>query len=509
MDVDKYNCSVVFDDFKVSIEQCDFYALDQEMTGVDNGERPQSGTMSLTELYQVSRDVVNRYIAFQLGVTVFKRVDGGYEVKPYNFYLLKSVGDFVVNIESLKFLADNHMDFQRWLVTGMPYCGKVDTGLRGDEGGSVSSLRRGLSEYLVSRIKKWYNSPLARDGECITFKTVICEEIERLTLSKLKEEQVFVSFEYDKSRCIGSPVSLTVHRGTSHFASGQGKEKATPDLEPIKVCGFQHFWKCLTDCKKPIVGHNFWLDIMFMVQMHEGPLPEDYDTYKRLVHQLFPCVYDTKTLGREVIINNLSESFCLKDLYDRCLASRLKLGGAPEFFFPPGFGRYDPDSLESECKAHEAGYDSYMTGVAFSICRDLYCSGENSTLDKWRNIVSVYGSNYYMNVNGKDSLRRSATFVVEFREEIEYPFGELLLCRDDAFTNVDRDVELLPRDCIISYDNKGLCRTIIVVFEDDISEDEVQTRIANSARRWSEVTKEANAYNIVFPEILSVYRLSG
>lgn len=49
-----------------------------------------------------------------------------------------------------------------------------------------------------------------------------------------------------------------------------------------------------------IVGHNIYLDIMFIYDKFIDHLPTSYNEYKKAIHQLFPDVYDTKHLSLEL-----------------------------------------------------------------------------------------------------------------------------------------------------------------------------------------------------------------
>lgn len=108
------------------------------------------------------------------------------------------------------------------------------------------------------------------------------------------------------------------------------EEKNVPDELDKRLLehytGFSKVFKLLTSLKKPIVGHNLLLDLMFMHKQFYRPLPgewdtkqlrciiverlfiinyfpfitEKYETFKKNINQLFPLVYDTKFLSFEM-----------------------------------------------------------------------------------------------------------------------------------------------------------------------------------------------------------------
>lgn len=61
--------------------------------------------------------------------------------------------------------------------------------------------------------------------------------------------------------------------------------------------GFSKVFKLLENLKKPIVGHNLLLDLMFLYQQFNTTLPSKYLNFKSEIHRIFPAVYDTKLLS--------------------------------------------------------------------------------------------------------------------------------------------------------------------------------------------------------------------
>eukprot|EP00820_Chromera_velia_P025613 Cvel_34279.t1-p1 / transcript=Cvel_34279.t1 / gene=Cvel_34279 / organism=Chromera_velia_CCMP2878 / gene_product=hypothetical protein / transcript_product=hypothetical protein / location=Cvel_scaffold5822:335-4300(+) / protein_length=737 / sequence_SO=supercontig / SO=protein_coding / is_pseudo=false len=65
--------------------------------------------------------------------------------------------------------------------------------------------------------------------------------------------------------------------------------------------GFRSLWKTLvSSCRSrnvPFVFHNGLLDLLFLLEHFEEPLPEEWEEFKRLVGTLMPVVLDTKTIA--------------------------------------------------------------------------------------------------------------------------------------------------------------------------------------------------------------------
>ncbi|KAL1900191.1 hypothetical protein Sste5346_002501 [Sporothrix stenoceras] len=109
--------------------------------------------------------------------------------------------------------------------------------------------------------------------------------------------------------------------------------------------------------KRPILlGHNMFYDLCFMHSTFIGPLPNTFDEFDRIVHDLFPRIMDTK--------------YILKRDDNEMMPSR----GLEEIFVDTDHHPV-PFTLEGEvvhaarelhlANEHQAGHDSYKTSVVF------------------------------------------------------------------------------------------------------------------------------------------------
>lgn len=122
--------------------------------------------------------------------------------------------------------------------------------------------------------------------------------------------------------------------------------------------GFSLVIEALIKYQKPIIGHNMFLDMLFMYHQFVGDLPATLDEFIFKWTGLFPSVYDTKcmatTCGLFTLtnLNSMSQQF----LSNKKFKSYLEF----EYDLASGFNNYVGKSA-----LHEAGYDSYLTGVCF------------------------------------------------------------------------------------------------------------------------------------------------
>ena len=136
-----------------------------------------------------------------------------------------------------------------------------------------------------------------------------------------------------------------------------------------KFKGFSRVIDALIESKKPLVGHNCFLDIMKIYHQFYKPLPYSYSVFKSDIHKCFPAVYDTKFLSYELRrrLEDAESDLCLplvssnlKSLFDSLNTmqnSTTELMYSPKICHAEGFEKY----IEQDF-CHEAGYDGYMTG---------------------------------------------------------------------------------------------------------------------------------------------------
>lgn len=48
------------------------------------------------------------------------------------------------------------------------------------------------------------------------------------------------------------------------------------------------------DCQPPLVGHNIFMDLIYLWQCFYGDLPDRLEEFKKLLHEKFPMLIDTK-----------------------------------------------------------------------------------------------------------------------------------------------------------------------------------------------------------------------
>ena len=89
------------------------------------------------------------------------------------------------------------------------------------------------------------------------------------------------------------------------------EKKEKERLELLEIIGFTEIIMMLIKTPKPLVGHNLYLDILYIYNTFIEPLPESYDEFKKLFHSLFSELYDTKYMSSFGILEKLIPINCI------------------------------------------------------------------------------------------------------------------------------------------------------------------------------------------------------
>lgn len=99
-----------------------------------------------------------------------------------------------------------------------------------------------------------------------------------------------------------------------------------------------------------LVGHNCFTDLIYLYSAFIGKLPNTVSEFRLRIHDLFPCVVDTKYMFTHNC-GNLNPMSSLDSIEEA-----LRVQNVPRIETHKEHGKYITDELY-----HEAGYDSYLT----------------------------------------------------------------------------------------------------------------------------------------------------
>ncbi|KAG5489068.1 hypothetical protein JIQ42_00690 [Leishmania sp. Namibia] len=426
MDITRFNQLVALPDFAREVQRCEFCAIDQEMTGVDApgvsallGAPPEA-------VYHAKRAAVETYNAFQMGIALFTKTQNNtYEVRPYNFYLLNCCGDLRLSLSAISFLAANHMNFQTWLTSGLPFCNQEEEYAYEEkrEAPFSDEVEKHTADTMIEVIDEWLSSG---SGQLVNDVSCSIDFARRFQAFISRRYDSHITASYDGKPYLAQKIKFTFTKlDTNDWAIKREKSRLQSERDKARQLGFRQFWKVLLQSGKPIVGHNFMHDVMFMIHMHETTLPANYIEFKKILQRKLPVIYDTKTMAAKLTGDDAFQVTHLETLYQEC---RRRAGLSSEEFtqqyqLPSGFYSYNDYAVKTQSKAHEAAYDAYMTGIVFLLMHRLF----PNAFVGLKNVISAFGSAYFFCVDTDDQLVNPDTFVLRctipcYSEEIESLF---------------------------------------------------------------------------------------
>jgi hypothetical protein len=430
MDVDKANFFDILPQIEQSIAECDFLALDLEMTGLNSGKMErQKPWDSAQQRYLKVRDGAAVVCPTQFGLCTFKYIasSNSYEVHPYNIHIypreFKWIDRFhTIQSSSLTFLRNHTFDFNKWIDQGVNWLSmdqheqiatRLMTAFEDNIAKPITSdgpNKVALSEAdtlwitdIYQKIDAWLselNEESEKTEKSFVFdKTLVRNSFQRLLLyQELPRKYPNLTVMSDKDPSTGERVvKIAKLTPEEHQADIEARRNALK-TEIKEAFGFGHVWKAIVDAKKPVLGHNMFLDLAICYHQFFKPLPEDSDEFCRQLHAAIPLIMDNKTIAsKHPDLNGLAfETTALGDLANILLERFPSSVEMPKISIPSDFKRYklpthpsssssssDNDSTPKELESaeatdsayHEAGFDALQTGVVYLNLRAFYCTG--------------------------------------------------------------------------------------------------------------------------------------
>ncbi|KAK6625526.1 hypothetical protein RUM43_005825 [Polyplax serrata] len=354
------NYSQIIDD----LQRATFISLDCEFSGLVVND--YSFFDSPADRYNRIRKNVEHYNVIQLGLSAFRYYAENKEFNctSYTFYLVPPVlyrptSNIMCNIDSLKFLCKHKFDFNKLLYYGISYLNQKDEEnviKMIDEG---SNFVDGYNEY-YSKISEWQRG--AKVGSELILPIDEEHENYMTDILHLEIRKNFLDLwtYQDKSNVI--KIRKITMSEKEKLKTNNNEEITIKKNVFDSILGFSKVMKKLEKLKKPIVGHNIFMDLIMIYKQFFGPLPKSYKKFKENINKVFPVVYDTK-----YCCNLLKTYVGKKDVWDKnCLSSLYEFfkhgrGTKMVMFMPCVVNHEDYTNMEF----HEAGLDSYCTGFCF------------------------------------------------------------------------------------------------------------------------------------------------
>jgi len=464
MEVNRANFAAVVDEFCELAQSCDFFAFDEEMTGINIAGVEENPLASLQDRYHAKKLVAERYSIIQIGICLFHRSEENplhYIARPFNFFLFptsieesgfspqsnSSRSDVVLSSSAIAFLRKHNMDFQRWVYQGVPFCNEPIECLIRKQYEDAESLRTSgpkfQKDFLTTNDSLWLESSMAAAKR---FSEASDGPSELMMIpNKNRAAQNLFRHEVERNfanllvafRRRGQAKDVVLQRVTSEERKRkESTDKALREQDLLDKIGFRRAFRALVNCKKPCVGHNSLADILFLLSALDRPLPERVVDFRQRLRELFPVVFDTKFISSDISAFPAGRfsSTHLGGLYEAYHTSSESV----RISLPLGFQAYNPKTLVSgqsnkqgrNHAAHEAGFDALMTGtVLIHLLKEANVTFEEAS-QRYGNKVSVFRSIYAFDGNASDceySLARGPVLVATHNISLTHSDVETLV----------------------------------------------------------------------------------
>ena len=333
MDVTRLNFEELYPTIENEIKECDYLAIDCEFSGIEN--QCMNLFDSQAERYAKKLKAEMKYDIVQFGLSIFKKptvaADDEIKCTCYNFYVLKRhvknsiLPDYrmAISTSAFEFLSINNFDFNLLFKHGITYC-TVE-----EEQRLKASLKRKDQELLVDGRTSFskqsaVHDALMRYNEFLSDtkqQTLVLGPFEKNRLNLVKATIDDVEKNRKSSpetnlglRSNGLELFTRIFRESEESSLWKlelNKEVCKPsfefDYEAIanQSIGFSKVIQTIISEQKPIVGHNFLVDLMHIIHQFVTPLPAAYADFQFIAKELFPFVFDTKHMS--VFLSSLNK----------------------------------------------------------------------------------------------------------------------------------------------------------------------------------------------------------
>lgn len=178
-----------------------------------------------------------------------------------------------------------------------------------------------------------------------------------------------------------------------------------------ELLGFTKVFRLLKTLRKPIIGHNVLTDLAIMTNTFETQLPRSYSGFKKLLSDIFPVIFDTKTVSFE-LGRSLDESKRWKTNSLEVLYNFFKNGSGRHLALQSPYIKMEGQPTTSD-KFHNAGWDSYCTGYIFIRMAHYYASRIHTNSKKiYMNSELLHAVSQFKNC--LNVIRGSISYIVSF-----------------------------------------------------------------------------------------------
>ena len=427
--INKLNFHAKLPEVLAKLKRCAFVAVDLEMTGIQghSGDRNRYED-DMEDRYPRMVPVASKYSIIQVGLTFFEQApgsdakEGSFVASPYAFFVFPEWGaDVVMSASSITFLKQNNMDFNQWIINGVPYSdARGASNLREikEKRDAANAAMSAAAAALVGNGNGNGDGVASSDGaapkppapELVPEREADREKlaaqkaaIAAFVADATQEEYVIPPLFPFVRKCVYQYIetqfpALRTKKGIEAYSivvmkvdqEQQARMDAEDEAKMNEKLGFRLVWEALCSSKKPIVGHNCMFDLLFLFRWMDRPLPPGFLEFKSRFSSMLGEIFDTKYLANSDVLGAPADPDLQTDLgslYKSVVTDNADYDAKKHLQFAEGFGYNEEDK-----QAHDAGYDSFMTGAIFA--RYIRACGMDRIRATCRNRMFMFFSMY-------------------------------------------------------------------------------------------------------------------
>ena len=420
------------------IENSEFISFDLEFSGLIPSKFKIYD--SPEENFQKNKYMAENYRIIQIGITPFLKKDNyskTYIAKPYNIYAFPSEKQcnnrFDFFLESIIFNREHGCDFNKWISQGVPYLNSENLKKLTERlmGGNIN-------KYDPKNISLFKNIVLYKEQDKIKFKNFndkfnaffnnpeekvfkhekVVRHLMLYFLNTLDEnirKRIFIEY---KEEPIGEETKsyILIHKLNSPEEKQQKINQENNELISLikKEKGIKNIIDKIISSKKPIVGHNCFIDLLFIMSHFMDDIPKNFHTFKlKIKNEFSGGIYDTKYIynssnfdfaekkNESGVKNNIN----LEILYTNLFEENKKLENDKKIIIEIPKNEKFVDYLNEkddnkEKKFHQADYDSFTTGCSFIYLQNLL--GEKNVKEHENKLNCYHGLYSCYDLNNLD-----------------------------------------------------------------------------------------------------------
>lgn len=386
MEVTKSNFTALLPNVQKAIDECDFLAVDTELTGLST-RVTEHAFDTIAERYSKLRDNCMKFMVIQFGLSAFKYhpKQNKFTHVDFNFYIfprphIRQAPDpkFMCQTSSLHFLASQNFDFNKVIYDGIPYLSptqeekirnilankhKTEQDALSKNGGAKPNGQKAIDipkeqEQFIADVHERVESFIQNDAET-EMQLEPCSSYQRKLIYETVQQKFETGIDMQSILNKENKRVIAIAKTTEEEKYAKLNMKQITDLDDLEAAiGFRKVLDHVSQSKKLVVGHNMLLDMMHSINQFYFLLPEKLDEFKEMLHMTFPEIMDTKLLASSEKLRQFFDSTQLTKIAETLQGKAFNL---PSIEATDGFKGYN---LQSD-KAHEAGFDAFLTGFSY------------------------------------------------------------------------------------------------------------------------------------------------